>query len=182
MADPASMEAGAIRSRNPSRTYRNPVPRGARRYLRPVADNRSHPRSWTRVGSCPTDWQASSRNGTPALRHRAPISGAGLTSPPWDGTWETATSRTAGSSMRAASAVTSNWPHSSSGTTSTRMPRRSRASSRLSALDTYSARDVRTTSPSARGRAQNARSQASDALWVSATSDGDAPSRAATDR
>jgi hypothetical protein len=40
----------------------------------------------TSTGICPTDWQASSRNGTPAARVRRPTSSAGLTSPPLVGT------------------------------------------------------------------------------------------------
>ena len=41
------------------------MPRGARRNLRPVAASRSHPIASTSTGICPTDWQASSRYGTP---------------------------------------------------------------------------------------------------------------------
>ena len=48
------------------------MPRGPRRNLRPVAASRSQPRVSTSTSSWPTDWHASSRNGTPALpRERA---------------------------------------------------------------------------------------------------------------
>ena len=63
------------------------MPRGPRRNLRPVADRKSQPISSTSRSSCPTAWQASSRNGTPAERASAPISAAGFTSPPFVGTW-----------------------------------------------------------------------------------------------
>src|SRR6266516_864940 len=62
--------------------YRNPVPRGPRRNLRPVVDRKSHPISCTSMGICPTDWQASNRKGTSASRATLPTCAAGLTSPP----------------------------------------------------------------------------------------------------
>ena len=44
------------------------MPRGPRRNLRPVAERMSQPIVSTSTGICPTDWQASSRYGTPAAR------------------------------------------------------------------------------------------------------------------
>ena len=41
----------------------------------------------TSMSSCPTDWQASSRNGMPCFFATAPISAAGLMRPPLVGTW-----------------------------------------------------------------------------------------------
>ena len=62
------------------------MPRGPRKYLRPVAESTSQPISSTSTGSWPTDWQASRRYGIPASRATAPISAAGLTRPPFVGT------------------------------------------------------------------------------------------------
>ena len=162
--------SGARRSATSRRAKRNPVPRGARRYLRPVAVSRSHPSSSTSNGSWPADWHASSRNSTSASRQRPPISAAGFTNPLCVGTWLTATSRTAGSSRRRVRSDTSIWPCSSSSTTSTRIPKRSRATRRFTTLVTYSDRHVSTTSPARHGMDQNAVSHASVALVVSATS------------
>ena len=75
------------------------MPRGPRRNLRPVAESMSQPISPTSTGICPTDWQASSSSGTPAARQTAPTAAAGLTSPPWVGTWTSETSLTRSSSI-----------------------------------------------------------------------------------
>ena len=42
-------------------TYKKPVPRGPRTYLRPVAERKSQPSRSTSSGYCPADWQASSK-------------------------------------------------------------------------------------------------------------------------
>ena len=44
-----------------SEQYKNPEPRGPRRYFRPVADSKSQPIACTSIGSCPTVWQASNK-------------------------------------------------------------------------------------------------------------------------
>ena len=89
--------------------------------LPPGPERMSQPISCTSIGSCPTDWQASSRNGTPAARVNRPTAAAGLTSPLWVGTCTSETSFTR-SSRSPASASRSNWPCSSSGTTSIDAP------------------------------------------------------------
>ena len=68
------------------------MPRGPRRNLRPVAASRSQPSVSTSTSSWPTDWHASSRNGTPARRVSAPTASAGLTTPPPVGMCVSATS------------------------------------------------------------------------------------------
>ena len=85
------------------------MPRGPRRNLRPVAASRSQPRASTSTTSWPTDWHASSRNGTPARRVRAPTASAGLTTPPPVGTCVSAT-RATSSSRRRSSWSRSTWP------------------------------------------------------------------------
>jgi len=78
----------------------------------------------TSRATCPTDWQASSRKGTPAAEVTRPISSAGFTSPPFIGTCVMATSRTRSSSI-VSSALTDSSPVSVSGTTSITAPVRS---------------------------------------------------------
>ena len=70
------------------------MPRGPRRYLRPVAESMSQPMRSTSIGSWPTDWQASRRYGTPASRVSGPDLLGRVDEPPWVGTWVMATSRT----------------------------------------------------------------------------------------
>lgn len=128
------------------------MPRGPRRYLRPVTDNASHFRRETSRSSWPADWHASSRNGIPAASATSPISSAGLTSPPWVGTWLTAISLTLPSIRRFRSS-TSSWPDSSSPTTSTTAPVRRAICRYAIALLAYSAVEVRIRSPAANGSA-----------------------------
>ena len=65
-AECRSAATGCSSSSRARSTYRNPVPRGARRYLRPVADSRWQPIAPTSTGIWPTDWQASTRNSASA--------------------------------------------------------------------------------------------------------------------
>ena len=122
------------------------MPRGPRRNLRPVAASRSQPRSSTSTSSWPTDWHASSRNGTPARRVRAPTSSAGLTTPPPVGMCVSATRATSSSSRRS-SWSRSTWPCSSSSITSRVAPVRSHACRSAIALLMYSVRAVRIRCP-----------------------------------
>ena len=86
---------------------------GPAQELAPVADRKSQPISSTSRSSCPTAWQASSRNGTPAERASAPISAAGFTSPPFVGTWVNDTSATSPPGSASAIAATDTCPDSS---------------------------------------------------------------------
>ena len=122
------------------------MPRGPRRNLRPVAASRSQPSVSTSTSSWPTDWHASSRNGTPALRVRAPTASAGFTTPPPVGTCVSATRATSVSSRRS-SWSRSTWPCSSSSITSSVAPVRSHACRSAIALLMYSVRAVRMRCP-----------------------------------
>src|SRR5262249_12818923 len=116
-------KGGASRSSTSRRTYRKPVPRGPRRYLRPVAESMSHCSSRTSSGRWPADWHASRRKSAPAARARRPTSAAGFTRPPFVGTWVMATSLTRPSRRSACStAVTELSPEGSLGTTSISAP------------------------------------------------------------
>ena len=64
-----------------------------------MPESTSQPISSTSTGICPTDWHASSSSGIPAARVIAPTAAAGLTSPPWVGTWTSETSLTRSSSI-----------------------------------------------------------------------------------
>ncbi len=99
------------------------MPRGPRRYLRPVAESMSQPIASTSRGICPADWQASRRKGTRHALAMRPIAAAGLTRPPLVGTWVTAMSFTRASIMLSR-AATESWPLASLGTTSTVQPLR----------------------------------------------------------
>src|SRR6478736_5547329 len=64
----------------------DPIGTPNQRVIHGGADRQSQPIASTSMSSCPTDWQASIRNGTSADRASAPISAAGFTSPPLVGT------------------------------------------------------------------------------------------------
>mmetsp|Transcript_10496 Transcript_10496/g.43989 ORF Transcript_10496/g.43989 Transcript_10496/m.43989 type:complete len:260 (+) Transcript_10496:222-1001(+) len=122
-------------SRNAFLAYRNPIPRGPRRYLRPVPTRKSHFNSRTSVGICPTLWHASSRKGTPCFSAIAPTAAASFTKPPEVGTCvmlinltgptrRPSAARVGRRARLASNARTSSCPVSSSlGTTSTTTPR-----------------------------------------------------------
>ena len=64
--------------------------------MRAVPVSMSQPIVSTSTGNWPTDWQASSRNGTPADRAMAPTAATGLIWPLDDGTWLIAIRRVRG--------------------------------------------------------------------------------------
>ena len=88
----------------------------------------------------------------PAASATAPISSAGLTRPPWVGTWLIAISLTSPSTRRCSSS-TSSCPDSSSPITSTTAPVRRATCRNAMALLAYSAREVRIRSPAPNGSA-----------------------------
>mmetsp|Transcript_640 Transcript_640/g.2166 ORF Transcript_640/g.2166 Transcript_640/m.2166 type:complete len:201 (-) Transcript_640:584-1186(-) len=111
------------------RAYRKPIPRGPRRYLRPVPTRKSHRVAATSTTTCPALCVASRRNGTLNLFVTSPIASAGFTKPPLVGMCVTDTSFTfpfpfllASTCSILSSAWTSSCPFSSLGAVSITTP------------------------------------------------------------
>ena len=129
------------------------MPRGPRKNLRPVALMKSAPISPAATGSCPIDWQASTKYQAEesAARRAAPMATTSLIRPFCDGQWLMTTAATS-SPNRFAKAVTSTHPCSSSGMNSRRTPRDLTSCMIGSTLEAYSDEDTKMRSPELNGR------------------------------
>ena len=164
-----SMGTGSISARTRGETAKNPVPRGPRRNLRPVAEMKSAPISVRSTGICPNDWHASSRYQAfeSAARSTRPISVASAVTPFWLAAWVIATTFTRASSI-SPSAAGSTDPSGPSGMNSTVAPTRRADCSIGRTLLAYSARVVKIRSPLSSGTLAKALNHAAVADGMSA--------------